>query len=376
MGSEPRRAGPKLAIAAPVLGPEEEAAALEVLRSGELVSGRRVAEFEHAFAEAHGAAHGVATSSGATALTATLLAHGIGPGDEVIVPSFSFFATAACVLGAGATPVFADIDAATYCLSAAAAEAAVTPRTRAVMPVHLFGLAADMAAFEALALRHGLLLFEDAAQAHGASYHGRKVGSFGTAAFSFHASKNMTTLEGGMVLTSDAALARRLRQLRNHGREPGGLHELAGSNFRMTELAAAIGLVQLRRLPGLNAKRRDNARALGARLRGLTPPYEPPAREHVFQQYTLRAPPGVTRDALVAGLEELGIEARVYYGTPIHAQPALAGRPQAAGALHETERAAREVLSVPVHPGLRDEDLELIASSVSTLAERLASPTL
>lgn len=363
---EPSGSRQKLALATPALGPEEEQAALEVLRSGALVSGPRVEAFEQAFATAHGAAHGVATSSGATALSALLLAHGIGPGDEVIVPSFSFFATAACVLGVGATPVFADIEPVTYCLSAAAAEAAVTPRTRAVMPVHLFGLAADMTAFERLASRHALLLLEDAAQAHGASYGERRVGSFGTAAFSFHASKNMTTLEGGMVLTSDAALARRLRQLRNHGRERGGLHELAGSNFRMTELGAAIGLIQLGRLPGLNARRRANARGLTARLKGVTPPHEPPGRQHVYQQYTLRLPVGVDRDAIIASLERHGIETRAYYGVPIHAQPALAGRPQTrTHDLSETERAAREVLSVPVHPGLREADLEHVAARVN-----------
>ncbi len=357
----------RLEIAEPALGPEERQAVLEVLDGKQLVKGERVRAFEGAFAELHGASHAVAVSSGSTALLAALLAHGIGPGDEVIVPSFSFFATAAAVLLAGATPVFADIDAASFCLSPDAAAAAVTTRTKAVMPVHLFGLPADMPRFVELTRRRGLVLLEDAAQAHGASVAGQRVGTFGTAAFSFYATKNMTTLEGGMVLTNDAEIARRLRLLRNHGREGSSLHVLVGSNFRLHELGAAIGLCQLARLPGWNASRRAHARYLSERLRTVELPAEPPNREHVYQQYTVRVRNAGTRDALAAHLDRDGIGARVYYPRPIHQEPALRGLLGGRGLdLPETERACSEVLSLPVHPGLNEGDLERIARSVNT----------
>lgn len=341
---------------------------LEVLDGPELVKGPRVAAFEAEFAARHGAAYGVATSSGATALLVALLAHGIGPGDEVIVPSFSFFATAAAVALAGATPVFADIDPASFCLSVAASEAAVTPRTKAIMPVHLFGMPADMPAFAELAHRKRLVLLEDAAQAHGATIGGRSVGSFGTAAFSFYATKNITTLEGGMVLTSDPAVMRRLRLLRNHGREGGFAHELIGGNFRMSEIAAAIGRVQLRHLSDWTAKRREHARYLRARLAFVTPPVELAGRDPVYHQYTVRAP-AEERDALVASLDALGIDARVYYARPIHEEPAFRGRPGWRSGqnceLPETARACREVLSLPVHSGLNGQDLERIVTAVN-----------
>lgn len=372
-GDAPPATEPCIDIAAPTLGEAERRAVEAVLASGEFVKGRRTEAFEAAFAAAHGARHAVATNSGATALLAALLAHGIGRGDEVIVPSFSFFATASCVLGAGAVPVFADIDAATFCLSVEAAEAAITSRTKAVMPVHLFGQPAAMAGFEELCARRGLLLLEDAAQAHGAKVGGRSVGSFGTAAFSFFATKNMTTLEGGMVLTNDASVARRVRMQRNHGRDGGALHEIAGSNFRMSELAAAIGLVQLGRLPDLNARRRENARELGRTLAGVELPREAAGTTHVFHQYTVRVPPGADRDGFVRALNAAGVGARVYYATPIHRQPAiLNGGPTARSDLPETERASREVVSLPVHPRLAAADLARIGHTVNRLAAGLA----
>jgi perosamine synthetase len=351
-------------IACPSLGPDERQAVLDVLASGRFVQGPRVEAFEAAFAARHGVRHAVATSSGATALTALLLGHGIGPGDEVIVPAFSFFATASAVLGVGAVPVFADIERDTFCLSATAVEDVVSTRTRAVMPVHLFGLPADMPSIEAVCSRHGLLLLEDAAQAHGASIGERAVGSFGTAAFSFNATKNMTTGEGGMVLTGDAALAERLRSLRNHGRGADGLHEVAGSNFRMTEIAAAIGLVQLARLDGFSRARRDNARYFDRHLTTVIVPHEPAGRTHVYHQYTVRVTGDVDRDAVVAALNRHGVGARVYYATPIHRQPVFAGHPPTR-ALPETERASREVFSIPVHPGLGADDRAAIVQAVT-----------
>ncbi len=357
-------------IACPMLGPEEAAAALAVLASGRLVHGPQVEAFEAAFARRHGAEHGVAVSSGTAALVALLRAHEIGPGDEVVVPAFTFFATVAAVLAVGAVPVLADIDPETYCLAPEAARAAISPRTRAVMPVHLFGQPADMSRFESLCGERGLALFEDAAQAHGAAIGARPVGSFGGAAFSFYATKNLTTGEGGMVLTNDAGIAARLRRLRNHGRGASGLHEVAGTNARMTEMAAAVGLVQLERLADANAARRANARYFDERLRGVGLPRAVPGTTHVYHQYTLRLPASADRDAFVAGLVERGVGARVYYATPCHRQPALRAASARVEPLPETERASREVLSIPVHPGLDEAARQTIVDAVSALAER------
>jgi dTDP-4-amino-4,6-dideoxygalactose transaminase len=353
-------------IAKPFLGEEEKAAALEALSSGQLSQGPRVAEFERAFAAYHGAKHGVATSNGTTALTTALMAHEIGPGDEVIVPSFSFFATASCVLSVGATPVFADIDATTFCLDAAAAEAAITSRTRAIMPVHLYGLPADMMRFDALCRAKNLVLLEDAAQAHGAKIDGRSVGTFGTASFSFYPTKNMTTTEGGMVLTNDDAIAERLRMIRHQGMSTQYLHEVVGYNFRMTDPSAAIGLVQLKRLPGWQVKRNANAAFYDGALKSVRVPTVPPGREHVYHQYTVRVPEGVDRDAVLKRLNERGVGARVYYPLPIHRQPVFARRPEyGAVVLPATERATREVLSLPVHPSLTEEERAFVAAEVN-----------
>jgi perosamine synthetase len=357
----------RIPIARPFVGEEERRAVAEVLAGEVFAKGARVESFERAFAQRHAAAHGIATSSGTSALTTALCAHGIGPGAEVIVPSFSFFATASSVLLAGATPVFADIDPATFCLSVAAAEAAITKLTRAILVVHLYGLPAALPEFEALCAANGLVLLEDAAQAHGATVAGRPVGSRSTAAFSFFATKNITTFEGGMVLTQDAEVARRARMLRNHGRDGGLEHAIVGANFRMTELAAAIGLVQLARLEEITRRRNENARCLSECLRGVATPQVPPDRTHVFHQYTVRAPE--RRDRLLEALNERGIEARAYYRRPIHREPALVNeRIRIAGELFETERASREVLSLPVHPGVGEAELSYIVNNLNALA--------
>ena len=234
-------------IAKPVIGDPEIEAVVAVLRSGRLIQGPLVAQFETRFAQYHGASFGVAVCNGTVALTAALMAHGIGPGDEVLVPAFSFFATASSMLSVGARPVFVDIDEQSFNLDVDDARSKIGPRTRAIMPVHLYGLPADMEAIATLASEHGLALLEDSAQAHGARIGRRSVGTWGTAAFSFYPSKNMTTSEGGMVLTNDAGVAERLRLIRNQGMSAQYQHELLGFNFRMTELCAAIGLQQLER---------------------------------------------------------------------------------------------------------------------------------
>ncbi|HEY3496001.1 MAG TPA: DegT/DnrJ/EryC1/StrS family aminotransferase [Polyangiaceae bacterium] len=356
-------------ISRPALGDEERRAALEVLASGELAKGRRVEDFETAFAAGHGARHGVATNSGTAALTLALLAHGIGAGDEVIVPSFSFFATASSVVSAGATPVFADIDPDDHCLCADAARAAIGPRTRAIMPVHLFGMPANLARLQALCSERGLVLLEDAAQAHGATFAGRPVGSFGTGAFSFFATKNMTTLEGGMLLTNDDGVAERARMLRNHGRGANQAHVVIGGNYRMTEVAAAIGRVQLGRLPALNAARAANAGYFDARLTGVELPRTLPGRTHVYHQYTVRAASAAERDRIVLTLNERGVGARVYYRTPIHREPWFRERALYRDLeLPETARASARVFSLPVHPRLSEAERAYIVTVVNEVA--------
>jgi len=366
----------KVQIAEPYIGEAERDAVCEVLASGQLIQGEWVARFEDRFARLHGARFGIATANGSLALTAALAAHGIGRGDEVIVPSFSFFATASSVVAVGATPVFADIEPETYGLCPDAAAAAITAATRAILPVHLFGHLARMDALRTLCDRHGLHLIEDAAQAHLATDEGRAAGSWGTAAFSFHATKNMTTGEGGMVLTNDPDVADRLRRVRNQGRSGGSSHDTMGSNYRMTNLAAAIGLVQLDRLEAFTARRITNAARLRAGIAHAEPPQVRPGCRHVYQQYTVRVPPAVDRDAVVQHLEERGVGARVYYATPIHRQPAFAGSEGATRIeLPVTERVAREVLSLPVHPKLAEAELDhVITTANATLDRALSRP--
>jgi dTDP-4-amino-4,6-dideoxygalactose transaminase len=295
------------------------------------------------------------------------MAHGLGPGDEVIVPSFSFFATASSVVATGATPIFADIEPTTYCLSVEAAEAAITPRTKAILPVHLYGLPADMPRFEEVCRRYGLALLEDAAQAHGAAIGARTVGSWGTAAFSFFPTKNMTTSEGGIVLTSDERLAERLRRIRHQGMDADYSHEIMGYNFRMTEIEAAIGLVQLGRLHEWVRTRQRNAAYYDRHLHNVVTPALPAGRWHAYHQYTVRVPPHIERNLLVQHLNESGIGARVYYPIPIHRQPVFLRRGKgAAPDLPHTDAAAREVLSLPVHPGVSEAELEYIVERVNS----------
>jgi dTDP-4-amino-4,6-dideoxygalactose transaminase len=356
----------QIPIAKPFIGEEEKQAVLAVLSGGQLSQGPKVAEFERAFADYHNAKHGVATSNGTTALMAAMMAHGIGAGDEVIIPSFSFFATASCVLSVGACPVFADIDPHTFNLSPQAAEAAITSKTKAIMPVHLYGQPADMPRFEEICRKHGLILLEDAAQAHGATINGRKVGTWGTASFSFYPTKNMTTTEGGMVLTEDEALARHLRMIRAQGMNTQYHHEVVGYNFRMTDMAAAIGLVQLGRLPEWTRKRQEHAAYYNARLESIHTPKLAPNVTHVYHQYTVRVPEGVDRDTVVKTLNEKGVGVRVYYPAPIHKQPVFQNM-NGYTKLHlpETEKATREVFSLPVYPALTRAELDYVVEQVN-----------
>jgi perosamine synthetase len=352
--------------AKPIVGDAERAAVDAVMASGMLAQGAEVAAFEAEFARVllDGRA-AVAVNSGTSGLHLGLLAAGIGPGDEVIVPSFTFAATANSVALAGATPVFADIEPDHFCLDPAHVESLITARTKAVMPVHLYGHPANMPAFRALADAHGLQLFEDAAQAHGASLAGRKVGTFGEfAMFSLYPTKNMTSGEGGMVSTGSTEIERRLRLLRNQGMERQYENELVGFNARMTDLHAAIGRVQLGKVQGWTAQRQANARFLSENLAGVGTPATAEGAVHVYHQYTVRV--DGDRDAFAAELRErFTIGSGVYYPVPNHRLPSF----NRAEDLPVTEKAAREVLSLPVHPSLDAEDLERIVTAVNTLAK-------
>ncbi len=350
--------------AAPMIGAEERAAVDRVLASGQLAMGPEVAAFEDEFAGLVAGRTCVAVNSGTSALHLALLALGIGPGDEVVVPSFTFAATANAVVLAGATPVFVDIEPATYCMDPAAVEAAVTPRTAAIMPVHLYGHPADTAALGQIAGRHGLAVLEDAAQAHAASDGGRPVGTFGAAAaFSFYPTKNMTTGEGGMVVCADEAAARQVRLLRNQGMERRYANEVVGFNLRMTDVAAAIGRVQLTRLAGWTEQRRATAAHYDATLDGVGTPAVRTGARHVYHQYTVRV---ADRDRVAAALEQRGVGVGVYYPTPVHRLPAFAAAPDGVRSvdLPVTERACAEVLSLPVHPGVDDAARDRVVAAV------------
>ena len=359
--------------ARPLIGAEERAAVDAVLAGGMVVQGPQVAAFEEEFsARVVGGAHCVAVNSGTSAQHLAALASGAGADREaeVIVPSFTFAATANSVAITGARPVFADIDPVTFTLDPASVEAAVTERTIAIEVVHLYGLPANMPEILDIARRHGLAVWEDCAQAHAAAIDDKPVGAFGAwGSFSFYPTKNMTSLEGGMVSTADAELARRVRLLRNQGMERQYANEVVGLNNRMTDVAAAVGRVQLTRLAGWTAARRANAAALDAGLAGapgVVTPHVPPGYTHVYHQYTIRleGASAAERDEVARVLrEQWRIGTGVYYPIPNHRLPSLA--PYAPGLdLPGTERAARECLSLPVHPSLSEADLERIVRAV------------
>lgn len=351
--------------AKPIVGDEERAAVDAVLVSGMLAQGAEVAEFEKEFSQVllDGRAS-VAVNSGTSGLHLGLLAAGVGPGDEVIVPSFTFAATANSVALTGATPVFADIELDHYCLDISHVESLITDRTKGIMPVHLYGHPANVAAFRELADARGIKLFEDAAQAHGAALNGRRVGTFGDfAMFSLYPTKNMTSGEGGMVSTADATVERNLRLLRNQGMERQYENELVGFNARMTNLHAAIGRVQLTKVLGWTAQRQSNARFLTENLEGVGTPAVAEGAEHVYHQYTIRV--SGDRDGFAAALkDEYNIGSGVYYPIPNHRLPSF----ERTEDLPNTEVAAREVLSLPVHPSLDEEDLDRIVTAVNKLA--------
>ena len=355
-----------ISIAAPQIGEEERRAVLEVLNSGHLAQGPVVEAFESEFGRWCGVRNAVAVASGTAALHLLLLAHGLRVGDEVITSPFTFVASANAALFVGARPVFVDIESETYCLDPTKVEAAITSRTRAIMPVDLYGHAAAIAELKEIAERRGLVLIEDAAQAHGAEIDGIKTGALGvSAAFSFYPTKNITTAEGGMVTTPDDDVASKIRSLRQHGAVDRYKHDVLGYNFRLTDLAAAIGRAQLGKLDRFNETRRRNAAVLTSGLAGLagvTLPHERQGYRHVYHQYTVRIERN--RDQVRKRLRVRGVETAVHYPLPVHRQPLYLDLGYGTTSLPFAESMAEQVLSLPVHPGLAEGDLERIISAV------------
>jgi perosamine synthetase len=354
---------PTIRLARPDVGDEEIAAVTRVLRGSVLTNGPETEAFEHEFASRHEADHGVAFSNGTVALVGLWMALGLGTGDEVIVPSFTFVSSATSVVLAGATPVFAEVDPDTFNLDPADAAARVTSRTRAILAVHYGGQPCDLAELADLAADAGVALIEDAAEAHGATYRDRSVGTFGRAAmFSFTPTKNMTTGEGGMVLT-DGDLAARLRLLRNHGQTELYRHEILGSNWRMTEMQAAMGRAQLAKLDGILARKRAVCGMLTeglSDLAGVVPPVVRTDRTHVNMLYTVKFPDAEARDRVGRVAAEGGIETRLYF-PPAHQQPIFA---DCGARLPVTEDVASRVLSLPAHSRLEPNEVRAVVAAV------------
>ena len=343
-----------------------------VLRTGRFILGEEVEAFEAECAALTGAAHAVSMSSGTDALLASFMALGLGPGDEVICPSFTFFATAGCISRTGATPVFCDVDPVDFNLSPESVEQRITPRTKAVVPVHLFGQSADMDALGALAERHGLAVVEDACQAIGATWNGRGCGSIGDfGCYSFFPSKNLGGFgDGGLTVTNDADRAETLRRIRNHGMHPRYHHAFVGANFRMDALQCALLRVKLRHYAEYTAGRRRNAAFYLDALAGIGPdrlalPSVIPSAGHIWNQFTLRLPAPGSRDALRAHLAERGIGCEIYYPVPLHHQECFRNLPPASLApCPVSEQLSREVLSLPVYPELTPAQLGEVADAV------------
>ena len=356
-----------------LIGEEEIRAALNVLRSGKLTeksgSGPNVVQFERVFSKYVGTKYAVALNSGTAALHAALLAAGVGKDDEVIVPSFTFVATAEMVALTGARPVFADINPQTYCIDPEEVEAAITSRTKAVIPVHLYGLMADMERIMEIARDHSIVVIEDAAQAHGAEFHGSKAGKLGdVACFSFYGSKNMTTGEGGMVTTDNSEYADAIRSIRNHGEIEEYQSIMIGHNYRMPEVAAAIGLPQLLKLPKFLEARRRNAGALLDRLGDimeLQMPVVPEGFGHAWYVFTVRmkGANAAKRNNVVKRIRERFIDAKIYYPKPIHLFPYYQDH-FGSVRLPRTETTMKQVFSLPVHPGVRENEINRIVNVV------------
>lgn len=351
--------------AKPIIGEDEYLAVERVLTSGILAQGPEVSAFEEEYSKFVGGYKCVAVNSGTSALHLALVAAGIGKGDEVIVPSFTFAATANSVALTGATPIFVDIDSRTFNIQIEAIEAAITSRTKAIQPVHLYGQPAQMDKIQEIALKNDLIILEDAAQAHLATFMGKHVGSFGLAgSFSFYPTKNMTSGEGGMISCATEDFARICRLLRNQGMERRYENEIVGFNARMTDLHASIGRAQLNRIENWTKLRQKNAKFLDKNLEDVVIPYVIPNSTHVYHQYTIRII-GHDRDKFAEEMKRRGVGTGVYYPNPVHRLPSF----KLEFNLPNTELACKEVLSIPVHPSLSPEDLEKIVEVVNSIAK-------
>jgi dTDP-4-amino-4,6-dideoxygalactose transaminase len=355
-------------IAKPLLNDEEKQAIQSVVDSGIIAAGPKTEEFEKAFGEFVGTKYGIATTSGTTALHLGLLSLDIKKGDEVILPSFSFIASANVIRFCDATPVFCDVDLQTFNINHEQIEHLITEKTKAVMPVHLYGQAADMKPIEEIAEKHNISIIGDAAQAHGASYHGSKVGSFGDLeCFSFYPTKNMTTGEGGMITTNDEQIVEKAQSIRNHGRNKtkwGYEHDRVGYNYRMTDIAASIGLIQLKKLPEFLKKRRKNASFFDQNLKGVTTPYQLPNAQHTYHQYTIQYN---KRSELIEHLKKNQIGFGIYYPKPLHKYPHL--KKYSHKDLKNSEILSENVLSLPIHPAVTTKNLEFISEQINEVCQ-------
>lgn len=354
-------------IAKPQIGKEEKQAVLKVLELGMLAQGPEVLEFEKRFAKFVEAKYAVAVSSGTAALHLALLAHGIGSGDEVITTPFSFIASSNCILFVGAKPVFADIEPDYFCLDPSLMEKKINKKTKAIIPIDLYGQPCQIKEILRIARKYNLVVIEDACQAHGATFGGRRVGSFTATGFSFYPTKNMTTGEGGMVTTNNRQIAEKIKMLREHGSRVRYHHDILGYNFRMTEMAAAIGIEQLKKLEKFNRQRIKNAEYLSRKLSKIDGIIVPKVRKgcrHVFHQYTIRITPefGKSREEVIEELKRNKIGFGIYYPLPIHKQK-LYRKLGYKDTLPVAEKMSKQVLSLPIHPGVTKKDLDFIAET-------------
>lgn len=356
-------------IAKPSINKVEENAVIKVLRSGMIAMGENVKLFEDNFTKYFGYKYTVATSSGTTALQAALQAHDIKEGDEVITTPFTFIATSNSILDAGARPVFVDIDSQTYNIDPNLIEKKITKRTKAILPVHLYGYPCSMDKISKIAKKHDLVIIEDACQAHGARFKGKYVGNWGTAVFSLYPTKNMTSGEGGLLTTKDKRIAEKARFFINHGQKEKYVHTAFGLNYRMTNIHAAIGLAQLKKLKAFTQKRQKNAKYYRRYLKGVRMPPEEKGNEHVYHLFTIRIKK--KRDLIAQKLNDAGIGTGIHYPTPIHKQPYYKKLGYSKQYLPNAEKAAKEVLSLPVHPEVTIKDMNFICKTLNKLVETI-----
>jgi len=336
-----------------------------VLSSGLLAQGPRTAALEAKFAEVCGTRYAVATSSGTTALHISLLAHGIGPGDEVITSAFTFFASISSIMYTGAKPVFVDVEEDNFNIDPYQIEAAITPKTKAIMPVHLYGYPCEMDKILEIATQYGLIVIEDAAQAIGARFKNQPVGSFGTGCFSLYATKNVMSGEGGMITTNDDKFNQLCRMIRNHGMQQRYYHDILGYNFRMSDIHAAIGLAQIGRLEWFSDRRQSNASYFNQQIKSVITPKVKEGYTHAWHQFTIRVPHH--RDEAIKQLNDAEIGTGVFYPVPAYRQKPVSHLELGDIHLPITERMVNEVISIPVHPLLSQDDLNTIVTEVNKL---------